>query len=84
MSRSARNRQNRRATAAPCGEVSQRNLIRSESLRQDDSTPILLRPSDVTLPRKNRRPGRDKGQAEWRTVSPYYFTAATIDSRWSA
>lgn len=33
--------------------------------------------------RMPRRPSGDKGQGYWRTVSPNYRTAATIDSRWS-
>lgn len=32
---------------------------------------------------RGRRPGRDKGQNEWRTTSQYYRTAATHDARWS-
>lgn len=33
--------------------------------------------------RKSKRPGADKGQPGWNRT-PYYKTAATIDSRWSA
>lgn len=41
-------------------------------------------PSRTAKPgRRSRRAGRDKGQDLWRTVSPYYKTAATIDTRWA-
>lgn len=83
MSRSAHNRAARRARGtAPRGTVPTRALIPSEA-RRTNVAPISLRTDDVPR-RKNRRPGSDKGQGEWRTTSPYYSTPATIDVRWSA
>lgn len=88
MSRSARNRQNRRASqkrgSTPKGTPDRTNqILRSERIHNTPGQPIQLRPSDVRLPTKNRRPGQDKGQGEWRTVSQNYMTPITIDSRWS-
>lgn len=34
-------------------------------------------------PRKGQRPGADKGQGEWRTVSQNYRSAASHDGAWS-
>lgn len=83
MSRSARNRAAHKARGtAPKGVVPSRTLIPSEA-RRTHSAPVALRTDDAPR-RKNRRPGSDKGQGEWRTVSPYYRTAATLDVRWSA
>lgn len=83
MSRSARNRiaRNNRRTA-PKGVVPARGMIPSET-RRTHAAPVMLRTDDAPR-RKNRRPGADKGQGEWRTTSPYYHNAVTIDSRWSA
>ena len=83
MSRSARDRAAHRARGTrPDNQPPARGLIPSEA-RRTYAAPITLR--DETAPRrKNRRPGSDKGQGEWRTTSPYYRTAATLDVRWSA
>lgn len=85
MSRSARNRAAHRAvsrsnTAPIQGSIPARTLLHSEVRRLASATPVL--PSGQGI-RKGKRIGSDKGQDLWRTTSQNYFTAATIDSRWT-
>lgn len=82
MSRSARNRAAHRSRGTRPDNSPTRALIPSED-RRTHAVPVSLH-NDDTPRRKNRRPGSDKGQGEWRTTSPYYHTHATIDARWSA
>lgn len=70
--------------------IQQANRDRIASARTDLSN-RQNRHTSVTAPTapagfrgsRGRRPGRDKGQNEWRTTSQYYRTAATHDARWS-
>ena len=74
--RQAINREKFAARAA-----ARRGSLPSERARLNPATPIT---ATGHVGRKGKRPGSDKGQGEWRTTSPYFRTAATIDVRWSA
>lgn len=68
------------------GPINRTVVTRSTS--QPVSRNLGARSTDTPVPtyqgRKSRRPGSDKGQGMWRTVSPNYHTMVTIDARWSA
>lgn len=61
--------------------ASKRGSLPSERARLNPAAPVT---GSGHVGRKGKRPGSDKGQGEWRTTSPYYSTAATVDVRWSA
>lgn len=65
------------------GALNQRSRSASRSTRSNpyDGIGDVMRHHGI---RHGKRPGGDKGQGEWRTVSQNYKDHATIDARWTA